>query len=306
MADSPSTRVFTADIETLQVTPYTAPSTLGTPVSLEPIFRDMNLRLEVETEASVAARDIINYLGYSANRFKSRQWSAEVSAVVPLNDFSGATTAPNDRSMGWDWYKIALGGNNYAPIFRSLSIDFSAELMSARAAQDTVLHGGWLYSRVRSRSWNAELNGIVSGGLAADNPFDALMLLDPDGVITFSIENLVTTPTVTLAGTGSIGGGEYGFGGEEGTQTARIVGSGPLTIGGSKADTALQLLQLAFGVGGDPAGVHLLEMTRPGDSGNLLTGQAFISSARLELADGACTQSATFTGFGPLEAVAIP
>lgn len=83
-----ASRVFTADVTVFQITGPKELSSAGVlsgasiTKSLLAIFTDARLNIDVETDSSQAARDIITYSGFGRNVFKSRGWSVDVTTVV--------------------------------------------------------------------------------------------------------------------------------------------------------------------------------------------------------------------------------
>lgn len=148
-------RVFTCDVTMFKLTgpaQLNDDGTIGGATTIQDflaVFTDARLNLNVETDVSQAARDIITpgVLGFGKQRFKSRGWTVDLSTVVdgaadagvdPGNlgdtliylalqaDADGATL-PEEKARGLFLLNLSVGSDDFSGYAFITSAEFRLE-----------------------------------------------------------------------------------------------------------------------------------------------------------------------------------
>jgi len=282
---SVDTRVYPFDVAALSLTQS------AVNYDYTDLFQDCEVTLEVETEQSVAARDVASAtLGFEYNVPKARGYSVRLGNAlgVPANGVSG-------RKFGWDFTLLSAGDVNLLNLFTVARVNISKTFAEARAARDRIAVsdgglGGWRFPRVKSNRLEFDLEALVD-----DSP-DAFEIGIGDGsgndtVWNSTIAYSLTAGGIALTGNGALSGSRFGHSSDETKQGITLASQGLPTITETVGSAVLlkrALSNLTFGI----------TLTRPG--GTTYSGEVYIEEASLEGPEGACLQGATLRGYGPL------
>lgn len=278
------------------------------------IFKDCDVAVEEDTDKAVAAGDRFNATteGFDFDVSKGRGWTVRIGAV--LDDVASGSATVASRTFGWD-ATVVTAGSDVLSLFKNARVNLTKELVEARAVVDTlpIYAGGadgWKYPRVKSKRLELEVSAVVDG---APQLFEYGIVASGNspGDWRAALSYNLTGGGIVVSGSGVPTGSGLRYPGDSSEQSIRIASQGKPTITAAHV-VAPKLIVVAledytsdvaiFGSETVRDALYLLRLSNP--AGGTFEGLAHLSEASLEFPDSAAMQGATYTGFGPLVAVA--